>query len=182
MIIPMLTGKLINLRAVEPADTDQLLSWENDTSIWRVSNTLVPYSRYDIEEYVLNSHRDLFASRQLRLMIDTLPRENNMETIGILDLFDFDPLNLRAGIGILIRKESRIKGYASEALELIIRYAFDLLLLHQLFCYIDATNIPSQRLFEKAGFIRTGTRRDWQNLGDRWIDEYFYQLISSPAK
>jgi len=46
-----LSGVSISLRAVEPADIDLLYHWENDTSIWKVSNTLTPYSHFQIEEY-----------------------------------------------------------------------------------------------------------------------------------
>ncbi|NQV03497.1 MAG: GNAT family N-acetyltransferase [Bacteroidia bacterium] len=173
----LLTGPTLNLRAVEPADVDLLLEWENDTSIWHVSNTLIPYSRFEIEEYVLNAKRDIFSARQLRLMIDLQIENNTIKTIGTIDLFDFDPMNLRAGIGIMIHEEFREKGHASEALEILIRYAFEVLQLHQLYCHISRENLVSIRIFEKLGFIRCGEKREWINTGDGWINEIMFQLI-----
>jgi diamine N-acetyltransferase len=177
MTIHLLQGNHLKLRAVEPDDVDLLLEWENDPSIWKVSNTLAPFSRFEIEEYVLDAKRDIFAARQLRLMIDLLLPNGKIRTIGTIDLFDFDPVNLRAGIGIMIRSEYRGEGYAPEALRLMIGYSTEVLHLHQLYCNISAENEISIRLFEKTGFVRCGRKKEWLNSGFTWVDEYMYQLI-----
>lgn len=84
-------------------------------------------------------------------------------TVGAVDLFDYDPLNQRAGVGILIhRADDRGRGYASDALSTLCRYARECLRLHQLWCEIDTENIPSLRLFHGAGFSECGVKRDWQ--------------------
>jgi diamine N-acetyltransferase len=168
-------GLNISLRAPEPADIDFIYNWENDTTVWHVSNTTTPYSRYDIEQYVLNSQHDIYAAKQLRLMI-TLP-DNQMEPIGAIDLFDFDPLNHRAGVGILIAGKERGKGYANEALALLCNYCFNTLNLHQLYCHISSDNEVSIQLFKKAGFEITGTCKDWTLSGNKWHDACFMQLI-----
>jgi diamine N-acetyltransferase len=175
--VNLLHGARILLRAVEPSDIDLLLSWENDTSIWLVSNTMMPYSRYEIEEYVLNARRDIFAARQLRLMIDLTESGKSVRTIGTIDLFEFDPVNLRAGIGIMIETTSRNRGFATEAIGILSRYARETLRLHQLYCNISAENKKSITLFTKLGFVRCGTKKEWLNAATGWLDEYMYQLI-----
>ncbi|NBC82043.1 MAG: GNAT family N-acetyltransferase [Bacteroidetes bacterium] len=169
----------IRIRALEPEDIDRLYQWENDTNIWQVSNTLTPFSRHVITQYVQNAHLDIYQTRQLRLMID-LHSEEKTETIGAIDLFDFDPFHNRAGVGILIKNsDHRNKGFASEALSLFINYAFHTLQLHQLYCNIDETNDASMRLFEKHNFERIGKKRDWIKTNNGYIDEYIYQLINN---
>jgi len=170
-------GKRLQLRAVEPSDIDLLYEWENDPSIWKVSNTLSPYSRFQIEEYVMNVQNDIYASRQLRLMIVGHSGEISGKHIGAIDLFDFDPFNLRAGIGILVREEYRRNGFAAEALELLIRYAFDTLNLRQLYSNITPINTSSISLFEKYGFERCGIKKDWIRTGNRWMEEWMFQLV-----
>ena len=64
-----LKGKNILLRALEQTDLDFLYELENDTSIWEVSNTIAPYSRYILKKYLENSHKDIFEVKQLRLVI-----------------------------------------------------------------------------------------------------------------
>ncbi|MBI9038712.1 MAG: GNAT family N-acetyltransferase [Bacteroidales bacterium] len=164
-------------RALEPSDVELLYDWENDKSIWKLSNTIVPFSRFLLEQYVVNSHQDIFTAKQLRLMIDVSDNENNYKTIGCIDLFDFDPINMRAGVGILIEKNNRGKGFASKALKNLIEYAFDVLNLHQLYCNITVENINSIELFKKFNFEIIGLKKQWRKTKDLWIDEYMLQLI-----
>jgi diamine N-acetyltransferase len=168
-------GQNISLRAPEPTDIDFIFNLENDTTVWHVSNTTNPYSRYDIEQFVLNSHQDIYAAKQLRLMISF--HEKPLEPIGTIDLFDFNPLHRRAGVGILLTKEQRGKGYAGEALSLLCNYCFNTLNLHQLYCHISSDNKVSIQLFKKAGFEITGTCKDWTLAGNKWQDACFMQLI-----
>jgi len=182
MLNDLLTGNLIRLRALEPADVDLLYQWENDTSVWKLSNTLAPFSRFQLEEFVINGASDIFASRQLRLMIDQISGQEQPEAVGTVDLFDFDPYHHRAGIGILIRKQHRQKGFASEAIQLLTQYSFETLCLHQLFCNISQDNTASIKLFEKHGFIRCGIKKDWNYNNQRWDDECMYQLINPADK
>ena len=172
-----LEGKNIILRALEPSDIDLLFDWENDTSIWLVSNTIVPFSRFILKKYIGRSHLDIYQTKQLRLMID-VKMEKSAKTIGTIDLFDFDPFHQRAGVGILIKnKENRQKGYASEALKILIDYCFNTLNLHQLYCNIDVTNATSLKLFKKHNFQIIGEKKEWTRYGDKWIGEYMLQLI-----
>jgi len=173
----MLESKTIKLRALEPADVDLLYDWENDSSIWHLSNTLAPFSRFALEQYVMNSHEDLFTTRQLRLMIDLITTDET-RTIGCVDLFDFDPANKRAGLGILIIKEEREKGYASEALDIITNYAFTRLLLHQLYSNVMMGQQASLDLFKKKKFEIIGIKRQWLLVDNEWVDEYILQLIN----
>jgi diamine N-acetyltransferase len=99
------------------------------------------------------------------------------ETIGCIDLFDFDPVNMRAGIGILISEKFRNKGYASESLTMLINYTFNTLHLHQLYCNITSSNEVSLKLFQKHGFQIIGLKKEWIRYNDTWIDEYILQLI-----
>ena len=173
----MIRTENIRLRAVEPGDVDLLYGWENDPEIWHVSNTLAPYSRFQIEQFVLNAQQDLYATGQLRLIIEADGESRQGIAAGAVDLFDIDPVNRRAGIGILITGEHRNQGIATEAVEAMIGYATDTLHLHQLYCNISEDNIQSIRLFEKIGFTRSGTRREWLISQSGWRDEYIYQLI-----
>jgi diamine N-acetyltransferase len=172
-----LEGKNIKLRALEPSDIDLLFQWENDTSIWLTSNTIAPFSKFVLKKYIEKSHLDIYQTKQLRLMID-MKTNKDFVTIGTIDLFDFNPFHKRAGVGILIKKEkNRQKGYASEALKILIDYCFTTLNLHQLYCNIIVTNNASLKLFRKHGFQIIGEKKEWIRHGDNWENEYMLQLI-----
>ena len=170
-----LENNIIRLRAIEPSDEELIFKWENKPAIWRVSNTQVPFSRYIIKQYVENSHQDIYQTKQLRLMIDALDIN---ETVGTIDLFDFDPFNLRAGLGIMIAEQKhRQNGYADNALGLFIDYIGEALGLHQLYCNISKDNTASLKLFEKHSFIICGEKKDWQKIPEGWLNEYILQRI-----
>jgi len=171
-------GPNLLLRAPEPADIDIIFRWENDTRIWHLGNTLAPYSRFAIEQFVLNTDNDIFASKQLRLMIDWHLSGAAPATIGSIDLFDFDPFHKRAGIGILIDESYRRQGFAFEALNLLIDYCFKTLNIHLLYCNIEQDNEESIRLFTKAGFVACGVKKEWLFREGQWMDELMFQLIN----
>lgn len=175
----ILKGKNIQLRAVEPYDLDNIYKWENDSNIWHLSNTVVPFSKYIIKLFIESSHQDIYTNKQLRLMIDRTDT-GKPETIGTIDLFDFDPMHKRAGIGILIaEKENRTKGFASESLDILIKYCFTTLHLNQLFCNITSDNTDSINLFTKKGFQLIGTKKEWLILSNGKKDESMYQLLNN---
>jgi len=168
-------GAKIKLRALEPDDVDVLYRWENDQSMWRVGNTITPFSRFDVEQYVLNSDKDIYTARQLRLMIDKLKDDT---CVGAIDLFDFDPAHKRIGLGILIDAEAQGFGFASEALDLVIDYCFKQLMVHQLYANITPDNVKSIQLFEAKNFKLAGKKKDWLLIENTWVDELLYQLIN----
>jgi diamine N-acetyltransferase len=173
-----LNGEHILLRAVEPSDLDILHQWENNAEIWQVSNTYAPFSRNIIKKYIENAQLDIFEAKQLRLMID-LKEKDKQRTIGTIDLFDFEPMHKRAGIGILISEnKDRRNGYAREALTIMINYCFEILNLHQLFCNIVKNNKASLKLFRKKGFEIIGLKKQWCLNNGKWVDEYMLQLIN----
>jgi diamine N-acetyltransferase len=165
----------IKLRALEPEDLELLYEWENNDSYWVISNTVAPFSKYTLKRYLENSHKTIFETGQLRLMIEL---KAGKKTIGTIDLFDFDPFHMRAGVGILIADDAeRRKGYASMALKCLIDYCFTTLQLHQLYCNILANNCESMELFKKQGFVQSGVRKEWIKTSEGFLDEYMFQLI-----
>lgn len=173
MIMDLLTGTKIRLRPLETSDLDVLYEWENQPGNWYAGANLTPFSRFFLEQYIIGAQNDIYADKQLRLIIET----HQKQQAGIIDLFDFDAHHRRAAVGILIGRPFRRRGYAAEALQLLIRYAKDVLSLHQLYCTIEENNPESVDLFAKKGFVITGTRQQWNRRGDKWTGEDFLQLI-----
>lgn len=174
----MITLKGINiyLRALEPEDLEFIYAIENNESIWDVSNTQTPYSRFLIRQYLENAHQDIYEAKQLRLAICS---NDTFEAVGLIDLFDFDPKNNRAGVGIVISNEAkRNAGIGSEALQLVIHYAFNQLQLHQLYANIGSKNNVSISLFTKFGFEKIGVKKDWNKVYHQYEDELLFQLIN----
>jgi len=171
-----LKGENIYIRALEPNDLEFIYAMENDPSIWEVSNTQTPYSRFLIRQYLENAHQDIYEAKQLRLAIC---KDQDFPALGLIDLFDFDPKNNRAGVGIVIQGvENQNQKIGSEALHLLIQYSFYHLNLHQLYANIGTENEASKALFAKFGFQCIGVKKDWNLINGVYKDEAIYQLIN----
>lgn len=169
-----LTGDTIYLRALEPEDLEFLYQLENNPEIWEISNTVTPYSKHVLKLYLENAHRDIYDVKQLRLCIcDAAGR-----AVGLIDLFDFDPKNHRAGLGIVVLEEKkRNKGVGAEAIKLVMEYAFATLELRQLFANVIEDNQASIHLFKKLGFQEVGIKKDWIFGNGNYKNEILFQKI-----
>ena len=172
----LLSNEHIKLRALEPEDLVFLFETENQESLWEVSHTLVPFSKYVLKQYLEQAHLDIYETKQLRLVICDL---EDTEPLGFVDLYDFDPFHKRAGVGIVILPESREKGIALEAIKLLKSYSFNHLNLHQLYASVTDDNLKSLNLFKKAGFNQTGIRKDWIYRNNNYQNEIFFQCLST---
>lgn len=163
----------IDLRAMEPEDLDLLYKVENDVSLWGVGVTNVPYSRYTLHNYIANAVGDIYTDKQVRLMIEN----QNHETVGIVDITDFDPHHMRAELGIVIQCQYRNQGYATAAVDKAICYARDVLHLHQLYIFVDEENKESLGFFKSVGFRHSATLKDWLFMGDKYRNAVFMQYF-----
>ena len=142
----------VRLRAMEPEDLDLLYRIENDVDLWAVGTTNVPYSRYTLHDYIATAADDIYADRQLRLIV-----ESDGRTVGVVDLINFDPRHRRAEVGIVIEQPYRRQGYAQAAIEALHDYARRVVHLHQLYAIICTDNQPARTLFLALGYSPTAT-------------------------
>ncbi len=170
-----LHSERICLRAVEPEDLDVMYQMENDPEMWDVSNFIEPYSRHALREYIASSQNDVFADKQLRLMIVW---NATGEVAGTLDLDSFDACHLRAGVGVAVRREFRQQEVGFEALQLLCNYVFRFLHLRQLYAYIPGDNAASEMLFKKAGFERVAMLADWLRTPNGYKAASLWQRIN----
>lgn len=172
----MLSNNSIRLRALEIDDLDMLYLWENDTSLWRDGNNIAPFSHRLLAEYIDTYDGDIFKSQQLRFMIVDVASD---VAVGMVDLYDFDAVNRRAGVGIMLDEAHRGKGFASEAIDLLCQYCYSRLGLHQLYAITAIDNTASVALFRNCGFKIAGKLRSWLRQGESYIDAYFQQRLLS---
>lgn len=174
-MINLLSDGILKLRAPEPYDRDLFIKWENDSTLWDTGSTVAPYSINLIDDYIGNYNPDIFATRQLRMMIELA---STGEVVGAIDLYDFDPVNKRVGVGFLIDPEYRGNGYASQALSMTCRYCLHRLDIKQLYAFAGVDNEASILTLEKASFARCGKLRRWIRTGhNRFTDAFIYQIV-----
>jgi len=161
----------MRLRAIEPEDLDVLYQIENDRSLWHVGTTNVPYSRYTLHDYIATSSDDIYADRQVRLVIE----DDQGQVVGMADLVHFAPQHQRAETGIVIMQPHRRKGYALAALNALANYALHTVHLHQLYAVVAADNDAAINLFRKAGYRQQCVLSDWLQKGHQYVDAVLLQ-------
>ncbi|MGM0647544.1 MAG: GNAT family N-acetyltransferase [Bacteroidota bacterium] len=165
----------IRLRVPEPADIETLLQWENNQELWHAGQTNIPFSRFAMEQFILDSSNDAFEQKQVRFIIEETATK---KSIGTVDLFDINALHRRAAVGIMIVKPYRKQGFAKAALEKIEDYAFHDLWLQQIYATLKSDNPESMQLFLSFGFEQTGTKKAWIKTPNRYLDELFMQKLN----
>lgn len=164
---------IVTLRAMEPEDLDILYKIENDTRLWDVGCTNVPYSRFTLHNYIADSLNDIYTDKQLRLMIEN----GNGEDVGIIDLMNFEPRHMRAELGIVIMNRYRKNGYASAAIRKIISYARNILHIHQLYAFVGVDNKASESLLQSIGFKKSCRFTDWLYKEGKYNDAILMQYF-----
>lgn len=164
---PVLTSERLTLRPITVADaTDTYVRWLNDSAVNR-------YSEYRFVTHTLASVRAYLerTCADERSHFFAIVTRNEARHIGNVKLGPVDVHHARASFGILIgERDVWGQGYATEALALLERYAFDTLRLHKLTAGAVAENVGSVRMLEKRGFVVEGRRREHFRDGERFLD------------
>ena len=145
--ICMLEHDKIKLRYLEDTDLNFLFVLENDKSLWSVSGTTKPFSLAELSNYISHAKEDIAIAEQFRFVIDWQGK-----AIGCIDLYEYNLKKQNAGVGIVILKEYRRKGFAKQSLISLINYAWKKLDLKQLHTTIFSHNKASLALFQSVGF------------------------------
>ena len=174
---------MVKLRKIEPSDLPFLYQWENDAAVWADGANHNPLSQQDLRDYIASTTGDIYKDGQLRLVIQSLSEADFEQsglsslspqdglTIGCIDLFDFDPRNRRAALGMYIAPEYRGNGVGREALKQLESYAFDFLHLRCLYAVIATNNQACSALYEHACYKPSSVLPAWTLESDAviWI-------------
>ena len=111
----------------------------------------------------------------MRLIIENEERQ----TIGLVDIMNFNPQNRRAEMGIVVQEAFRQKGYGKDAIQKVMRYAKEILHLHQLYVVVNSSQKPTIGLFLCMGFKETCQLKDWLYDGEVYHDATLLQCCLS---
>ncbi|HEX5367978.1 MAG TPA: GNAT family protein [Dehalococcoidia bacterium] len=153
----MLTGKLVELRAVEAGDLDRYHVWINDREVIEYIAALgLPVSRAQEEEWLQHAMRQT-APPEITLAIDTIDEGRH---IGSVALHEVSLLSGKAILGIMIGDKSCwSRGYGTDAIVTLLRFAFDDMNLHRVALEVHEENARAIACYRKCGFVEEGRLR-----------------------
>ncbi len=167
-------GDIGVLRALEPSDLNWLYRLENDNTLWHLGISKEPWSKDVLSRYIESQPGNLMRDGQLRLVLEV-----DGAPVGALDIYDYDAVARKGGIGIVLNAELRGKGLATRALKAFMSYLFGTLGIQMLYAVVPETNAPSKALFESLGFEQSGTLKHWLLKDGQFENAHLYQYLHS---
>ncbi len=150
-----LTGERVYLRPLEKEDFNQLYVWSNDPEIRGLTGEVFPTSQDSIEEFQARLRTD-----NSRVWFGVVVKEND-RLIGEAGLLRMFPAWRTTDLSLIIGDRTAWrKGYGTEAMQLLLEYAFGYLNFHRVAIGVVGSNQRALQFYEKVGFRREGIQRD----------------------
>lgn len=176
----MLMGEKVVLRGLELYDAKELHKCVNDWEVRRYLGMFYPFSEIEEEEFVKSSWE---RRKKGTDFIFGICEKENGQLIGTIGLHKVDWKNRNAELGIAIwKKEYWGRGYGTDAIKALLKYAFHELNLHRVYLRVYNFNKRAIRCYEKAGFKKEGVMREafWRN--GEWHDTILMSILQSEFK
>jgi RimJ/RimL family protein N-acetyltransferase len=141
-----------------------------------------PSSTEEIRQYVIFLQNQWIMNSDYTYMIEAIkqtPENRDIIPVGQISLYDLNFVHRRAEVGIWLGSPYWKKGYATEALQLMIHYAFEDMQFNRIQAHIFLENFSSQKLFERIGFKKEGTNRQYVMKDTTPCDVFAYALLKS---
>ena len=172
--LPVLSSSRIALRWLRDGDAEAIFTIFRDPAVMRYWSSASLTEMADAAELIREVH-EMFRSRTLFQWGVATRSEDAV--IGTSTLFHLDPIHRRAEIGFALGSRHWGQGLATEAVELLIGFAFEALELHRLEADVDPRNERSLRLLERQGFVREGLLRERYHAESEVQDTVFLGLL-----
>jgi diamine N-acetyltransferase len=167
-----LTGDRVYLRSLDREDLPALRRWANDPEIRGITGETTPMSQAGAEAYYekINADRD-----RVWFIVALKESDRPIGECGLLRMF---PAWRTTDLSIILgEKDAWGKGYGTEAIRLLLDYAFGALNFHRVAIGVVGFNQPALRFYEKIGFKREGIQRDGYYFNHRYSDFVMMSIL-----
>ncbi|MBW1939397.1 MAG: GNAT family N-acetyltransferase [Deltaproteobacteria bacterium] len=168
----MLESKNVRLRQIEASDLLKLRNWRNSPGIRSYTRGYRPLNMLNQTKWL-----ESLSADQLNIMF-AIEKKFDRELIGCCGLTNINWKEGHGEVSIYIgEKKWQSKGYASDALRLLLEYGFKELRLHRIYGIIFEYNDASIKFFEKNGFEFEGRHREARFWDGKFYDELVYGIL-----
>lgn len=168
-------GELVRLRGIEPSDWEAHFAWDQDSEMSRrLDYVYLPKSAEATRAWANRT-----ATREPDGDNYFFEIENRAgDLVGSISTHFCSPRNGTLEYGIAIRDAHKRKGYAGEAIRLLLRYYFLELRYQKAIAWVYSFNVPSIRLHESLGFQQEGRLRRMTYTDGRWYDNLVFGITA----
>ena len=172
-------GRLVRIRGIEPSDWEAFHEWDQDTEAARASWRIwPPRSQEGTRRFATNTALNGPEDDNYRFGIETLAGD----FVGTINTQRCDQHNGTFSYGLAIAAEHQRKGYASEAILLVLRYYFRELRYQKATAYVYSFNDASIALHERLGFTLEGRLRRMHYTNGQFYDELYFGMTAEECE
>ncbi|MFC9438280.1 GNAT family N-acetyltransferase [Nocardia sp. NPDC057030] len=173
---PPLSDNVVALRLWRTSDLHQRLAGYADPEFRRFSLLSgAPVTEARVREHFEQETRDREHGRKLSLAI--VDAADPRHVWGGCSVYDIDLDQQRAGVGYWLAPPARGRGAATRTVRLLAKWAFDALGIARLELTCSPDNLASQRVAERAGFVREGVLRSHMRAQHGRRDSVLFSLL-----
>lgn len=171
-----LKGKKVFLRPPTPEDFAELTAMNQASRKFHKGLANPPLERKAFDAFLL---RNEFENNESFLIC----RQADNLIVGMINLSQIFRGNFQnAYLGYYLGADFSGKGYMTEAIGLILRFAFKALKLHRIEANVQPQNLSSIAVLQKNGFIKEGFSKRYLKIGARWRDHERFAIVAEDWK
>jgi ribosomal-protein-alanine N-acetyltransferase len=178
-IFPTLATSRLLLCEITKADAVHILEQRTNPGIMKYLDR-PPLENLEAAEVFVEKMRTDFLEHQGISWMITL--QKSREAIGTIGLWRFDKPNQRAEIGYMLLPDYWGQGFATEALQVVLTFAFETLKVHSIEANVNPENEASKRLLMKSGFRQEAYFRENYFFDGKFLDSAIFCLLKSDMK
>jgi len=163
-------GSRVDLEPFEEWHIEETREWINNEYITMHMGGRFPVGVAEQNAWYKNLMKD--KTKKKLIVVD-----KSLKDVGMVSLLNIDHKNQNTEVGIYISPEYQGKGYAKEALSMILNFAFRELNMHKIYAFIYIDNSPSRKLFESVGFFHEYTDAEAVYSNSKFVDICKYSIF-----
>jgi RimJ/RimL family protein N-acetyltransferase len=168
-------GRLVRLRGIEPDDWETFFAWNQDSESARYLYFIpFPTTKEEVRQWAAKQAGQRGEDDRFFFVMETLAHE----AVGSIITSSCDRRNGSFSYGVGVLPAHRGKGYASEAVELVLHYFFRELRYQKATVHVYSSNEPTLRLHERLGFVREGQLRRMIYTDGRYVDDIVFGMTA----
>lgn len=168
-----LLGEKCYLSPVCMDDVEKYTEWLNDMEIGQfvtLSDTVLDIDKEGVLLRKLMDEEHIFA----------IVEKDTNKVIGNCGIHNVSQVHRNASLGIFIgEKTFWNQGIGTEATNLLLDFAFNILNLHNIYLSVMSYNKRAIRCYEKIGFKKIGVQREFMFVSGKYHDVYLYDMLAS---
>jgi RimJ/RimL family protein N-acetyltransferase len=168
----MIRGERVSLKPITEADLGFICDIESDKSIWQFDNITTD------REVVKKNFIDRMKNAKFHDFIIQI-NDERQTPIGEVNIWSYIEERQSWEIGYAVLSDHQGKGYCTEALKLLLSFAFDELKAHKVVAMCNDENIASSKVMKKIGMTKEGTFREEYLLNGKWVNQLFFSILQS---